>query len=226
MTLGEAITLAGYLVGFVVFLLASRRDGFDSSAMLRLGGVGLVSGAIGARLVQAAVGGGPLLSTEAGGRTIVAGIVFGWIGVEVAKRFVGLQRSTGPAFALALAAGEAVGRVGCHFNECCYGRVWDGAIAVVQHGAARFPVQLVSAAWAVCLFFIVLWLRGRMREGRVFPAYLALFATGRFFLEFFRGALPTYGPLTVAQWVCVEIVVSVAVVHAVTTLVQRRQARV
>jgi prolipoprotein diacylglyceryltransferase len=54
---------------------------------------------------------------------------------------------------------------------------------------------------------------------------LALFAFGRFFLEFFRGASPTFGPLTVAQWVCVEVVVSVAVVHLVLTVSERMRAR-
>jgi phosphatidylglycerol:prolipoprotein diacylglycerol transferase len=155
----------------------------------------------------------------------VAGIVFGWIGVEVAKRLTGLRRSTGPVFALALAAGEAVGRIGCHFNECCYGREWSGPLAVFQQGASRFPVQMLSAVYAAVVFFVVLRFRTRVAERQVFPLYLALFAFGRFFLEYLRGGSPTFGPLTVAQWVCIEVAVSVLLVHGALAVIERRRAR-
>ena len=153
----------------------------------------------------------------------MAGLLAGWIGVEVAKRVIGLRRSTGGAFALALAAGEAVGRVGCHFNECCYGREWGGAVAVVQHGAARFPVQIASAIYASAMFFALWSMRRNLEGAALFRLYIVLFAAGRFCLEFLHGASPTLGPLTVVQWVCLEVLASVVVIAFVLRAIQKRQ---
>jgi len=215
MTAGEGFTLAGYLVGFAVFLWAARASGFDASAMLRLGAVALIAGAVGARIAQHAFGAGGIesaLSTQAGGRTILAGVLCGWLAVEVAKRVMGLKRSTGAAFALALAAGECVGRVGCHFNECCYGREWGG-LSVFQHGAERFPAQLTAAAYSGIVFMVLLSARPRLEAAALFQLYLALFAFGRFFLEFGREPTLVFAGLSAAQWVCIEIAASLAAIQ-------------
>jgi phosphatidylglycerol:prolipoprotein diacylglycerol transferase len=221
-TLGEWFTLAGYLGGLAVFVVFAQRCGFSRREVLWLGLAAVVVGGLGARLAQHLLGGGSLLSTEAGGRTIVAGVLFGWLGVEVAKRLLGVRTSTGAAFALALSLGEGIGRIGCHFNGCCFGREWDGPLAVWQSGAWRFPVQLASSAFALGLFFVLWSLRGRVESGALFRLYLVAFAGGRFFLEFLRGSSPSYGPLTVAQWVCLEVLASVAVLALV---VRRREVQ-
>src|SRR4051794_5079028 len=46
-----------------------------------------------------------------GGKTIVGGLLGGWIGVEIAKRLNRVPESTGDLFVLPLAFGMAVGRV-------------------------------------------------------------------------------------------------------------------
>jgi prolipoprotein diacylglyceryltransferase len=48
-----------------------------------------------------------------GGKTIVGGLLGGWIGVEIAKRGIGLRRSTGDLLVEPLIAGLVVGRIGC-----------------------------------------------------------------------------------------------------------------
>src|SRR5580693_9328894 len=48
-----------------------------------------------------------------GGKTIVGGLLGGWIGVEVAKRINGIRRRTGDLFVVPLCVGIAVGRIGC-----------------------------------------------------------------------------------------------------------------
>ncbi|RYG27051.1 hypothetical protein EON82_00925 [bacterium] len=161
MTLGELLTLLSYLVGAGVFVWAVRRRKLATEGMAILAAVGFIAGIIGAKLTQTLASGLPLTSIgNPGGRALVGGLLFGWLGVEITNRVMGIRRSTGDLFALALPAGEAVGRLGCHSNGCCYGIPWDGPGQVFQHGAHRFPSQLLSAAVAAATFIFLLWLSG------------------------------------------------------------------
>ena len=135
---------------------------------------------------------------------------------------MGIRRSTGDLFALALPAGEAVGRIGCHLNGCCYGEKCDAPWAVWQHGAWRYPAQLLSSATAAATFGFLLWLskdspspsgsswRGgwgeRLREGDLFRVYLLLFGVTRFALEFVRWRESTMAGLSPMQWFCLDLV--------------------
>jgi len=48
-----------------------------------------------------------------GGKTIVGALVFGLISVELMKRYIGVRQSTGDLYAIPLALGIAIGRIGC-----------------------------------------------------------------------------------------------------------------
>jgi len=48
-----------------------------------------------------------------GGKTIVGGLLGGWLGVEIIKRLSNIHRRTGDLFALPLCVGIAIGRIGC-----------------------------------------------------------------------------------------------------------------
>ncbi len=210
MTPGELLTLTGYLVGIGVFLLEARRRGWQSERLLWVALWGLVGGVLGARLAEWAQHGEALrrdplllLDPTQGGRTVLGGIAGGTIAVVLARRRLGIRHRTGDAFALALPAGEAVGRLGCYFNGCCYGRAATLPWAVWQHGALRHPTQLYSAVFCLVLFALLASLRRRpWPEGRLFSLYLALYAAGRFTLEFWRQPPPGAGWLTLAQWAC------------------------
>ena len=222
MTLGEFITLLSYLTGAAVFVWAARRRRLATEGMAILAAVGFVSGILGAKLTQTLASGLPLVAmANPGGRALLGGLVFGWLGVEIAKRKMGIRRSTGDLFALALPAGEAIGRLGCHFNGCCYGIPWDGPGAIWQHGTLRFPSQLLSAVVAAGMFGFLLWLsspspsgsswRGswgeRQQEGDLFRAYLLLFGLTRFGLEFVRWRESTVAGLSPMQWFCLDLIV-------------------
>jgi phosphatidylglycerol---prolipoprotein diacylglyceryl transferase len=211
MTLGEFLTLLSYLVGAAVFVRAARRRKLATEGMAILAAVGFVSGIVGAKLTQTIASGLPLTTVaNPGGRALLGGLAFGWLGVEIAKRVMGIRRSTGDLFALALPAGEAVGRLGCHFNECCYGIPWDGPGAVWQHGVFRFPSQIASGFVAAGIFGALLWLSRSgegLREGDLFKTYLLLFGLTRFGLEFVRWRESTVYGLSPMQWFCLDLIV-------------------
>ncbi|HLJ53705.1 MAG TPA: prolipoprotein diacylglyceryl transferase family protein, partial [Chthonomonadaceae bacterium] len=130
--LASAFYAAGYITGIVAFVLMAKRRRLLTDGVLHLMGTAIIGG-----LACAAIG--QLIAVQAPGKSIVAGIAGGYLSVAVAKRVMGIRRPLGDLFAVALAAGEAVGRWGCFFAGCCYGRPTSLPWAVWQHGAWRHP---------------------------------------------------------------------------------------
>ncbi len=143
------------------------------------------------------------------GRTVVGGIIGGYIGVEIAKRFVGITRSTGDGWAVALPAAQGIGRIGCWLHGCCYGAITGAPWAVEMHGALRHPVQLLEACADLTLATVLWLLRTRpFPEGNLFRRYLIGYAIIRFGCEFLRGdPSRTLGPFTAVQVVCLVAMV-------------------
>jgi len=229
-TLGSCFTLLGYIVGGTVLLLEAqrRRMATEGTGWVVLAGLG--GGVIGAKLTLwvllnwNALVSHPalLLDPSSGGRALIGGIIGGWIGVELAKWRLGIKRSTGDLFALALPAGEAVGRIGCYLNGCCYGRACTLPWAIYQHGAWRHPAQLYSSAVAAIVFAVLLAMRNRLwREGDLFRLYLVLMGVTRFGLEFFRERNLMIAGLSLVQWTCLEIVV----LFSVALFISERRSR-
>ena len=206
---GMIFTGLGYLTGGVVFYFAARRRSLATEGVVSVAIAGLCGGILGSRLAEWTLGQwvvalrypGLFLNPYAGGRAILGGILGGWIAVEVAKRRFGIRRSLGDLFALAVPAGETVGRIGCFLNADCYGTICALPWAVYQHGAWRHPAQLYSSAGAAATFVLLARLWGRLpREGDLFRLYLILAGTSRFFVEFFRERTIGPGGLSLAQW--------------------------
>jgi phosphatidylglycerol:prolipoprotein diacylglycerol transferase len=217
MTLGSLVTLVGYLVGAGVFYLAARAEKRDSSGTWNVLLVGLAAGILGAKATEWLVSGGPALAQNPtafldpnqGGRAVLGGILAGWVAILWARRRFGVVRPTGDLFALALPAGEAVGRFGCFFNGCCYGIPASRALpwAVFQHDAWRHPAQLYTAMGCGLVFGLMLGLRGGLpREGDLFRAFLIATGLMRFGIEFWRERELLAGGLSLAQWVCLALV--------------------
>lgn len=214
MTGGDPFSILAYGVGLTVFWLASRSQTLDGRTMFFISACGAFFGALGAKLTQALLSGVSLqgLALQSGGKSLLGGIVCGWAAVEIAKWRLGVRRSTGDLFALALPAGEAVGRIGCWLNQCCYGVPWEGPWACYQRGAWRHPTQLYSVAAALFILAILIgvpWVRAV--DGRRWQSYLVLFAVSRFFVEMLREGHAVLWGLSAMQLLCLEIAILVFV---------------
>jgi phosphatidylglycerol:prolipoprotein diacylglycerol transferase len=191
----------GYLTGAAAFAWMARRRGLGTAGVWSVSLVGLIGGLVGANLAQLLAGGGTV------GKTVIGGVAGGYLSVFAYKRFLGLRRPLGDLFAVALMAGEAVGRWGCFVGGCCYGRpVAEGHFpAVFQHDAWRHPAQLyLSAACAAILAVLVALERRRaLPENGLFLVQGVLYCAARFTVEFYRTASPVALGLTAAQWACV-----------------------
>jgi phosphatidylglycerol:prolipoprotein diacylglycerol transferase len=102
--------------------------------------------------------------------------------------------------AAALPIGHAIGRVGCFFAGCCYGKPttepWAvtftnptaAQLAGTPLGVHLHPTQLYEASLEFLNFLFLMWLGKRQRfVGQIFGAYLMLYGTERGIIEFFRG---------------------------------------
>ena len=204
-----------------MFFLEARRRKLATHGFGWLAIAGLCGGVLGARLAMLLTDARVLATAPLlGGKAFFGGIIGGWLGVELMKRRLGIRRRSGDLFALALPAGEAVGRIGCFFNGCCYGTVCDARWAIYQHGAWRHPAQFYAAGIALFIFLALLTLRDKLaQEGELFLAYLLLFGVGRFVLEFFRERDIVWNGLSLMQ-----IISLLLVAYASRELLKKRAA--
>jgi phosphatidylglycerol:prolipoprotein diacylglycerol transferase len=99
-------------------------------------------------------------------------------------------------FAPALALGHALGRIGCFFSGCCYGKESSLPWAVVfinEHslavrGKPLHPTQLYESFANFLLFvFLHFYSKKEHKPGVSFAVYITIYAVLRFVIEFFRG---------------------------------------
>jgi phosphatidylglycerol:prolipoprotein diacylglycerol transferase len=94
--------------------------------------------------------------------------------------------------------GQAIGRVGCTLNGCCYGLPTSLPWGIIYTypgsygpGEAVHPTQIYHLLWNLIAFAIIWSLRTRLKPvGSVFLAYLALYAAGDLGIRFVRAGEP------------------------------------
>lgn len=102
-------------------------------------------------------------------------------------------------YALGLPIGHALGRVGCFFAGCCYGKPtslpWGvtfrspvaNQIVGTPLGIPLHPTQLYEASLEILNFVLLFWLSRRQRfTGQLAATYLVLYGVERGLLEFLR----------------------------------------
>ncbi|MCY7363852.1 MAG: prolipoprotein diacylglyceryl transferase [Frankiaceae bacterium] len=168
-----------------------------------------------------------------GGLGIPGGIAGGFLVAWLVLHRRGIAKG---AFADAVAPGvavaQAIGRLGNWFNQELFGRPttlpWglridpDNADAVAG-AVAYHPTFLYELLWNLAVAAVVVWAdrRFRMGGGRVFALYLALYATGRMWIE----ALRIDDANTLLGLRLNIVVMGVVLVGALAYLVLRRRER-
>lgn len=168
--------------------------------------------------------GGDLLSFFGGGQSMVGGLLGGLVGVELAKKLVGLRHSTGDFFVFPILLGLMIGRVGCFLaglHDDTYGLPTGLPWGVdFGDGLRRHPAQLYEIGFAATLWLMLLRLRERCaaQPGLLFKLTLSAYLLWRLLIDGLKPvpygyplglsgiqwlcalALAGYGPLTCRQW--------------------------
>jgi phosphatidylglycerol:prolipoprotein diacylglycerol transferase len=140
-----------------------------------------------------------------GGKTIVGGLLGGWLGVEIVKKASGIKRRTGDLFALPLCVGIAVGRVGCllaGLADDTYGKPAALPWAVnLGDGIGRHPVQ-VYEIFFLTLLGIAVSVKATLPEGARFRIFLGGYLAWRIVIDFLKPQ-PLLDGMNLIQWSCV-----------------------
>ena len=108
-----------------------------------------------------------------------------------------------------LALGHGIGRIGCFFNGCCYGRVTAGQRPAGLVAGHLIPIQLYeSAALLVLSVYLFYRIRRPHTDGEIFAEYLVFYSASRFVIEFWRGDQIPVASLTIPQWISLFLFVS------------------
>ena len=156
-----------------------------------------------------------------------AGVFYGGLIAAVAVALWYLWRHKMPmwtvtdVFAPGIALGHVIGRMGCLFAGCCFGRETTVPWAITFHsefaaqnvgtplGVPLHPTQLYEAGAELLILGLLLALerKGRPYPGRTFWTYMLLYGISRFVIEFYRGDIRgTIGMFSTSQFVSMLIV--------------------
>ncbi|MCL2557947.1 MAG: prolipoprotein diacylglyceryl transferase [Treponema sp.] len=121
---------------------------------------------------------------------LLGGLAAAWICVKKNKAFANHI----DIIAVCVPLFHFFGRIGCFLGGCCFGvecsfgfTFHDSPMAEAN-GVSRFPVQLLEAAFNLCLFFLLhVLLKRKMLANRLAHTYLLIYSVGRFFIEFLSG---------------------------------------
>jgi phosphatidylglycerol:prolipoprotein diacylglycerol transferase len=133
------------------------------------------------------------------GKSILGGLLGGYVGVELAKAFLGYEKTTGDWFAIIAPVSIMLGRIGCATHGCCLGVVWPTAWFTLTDpdGISRWPAPEVELLFnAVALGGILLCRRWSLFNGQLFHLYLMGYGLFRFGHEWLRDTPRILGPLT------------------------------
>jgi len=200
---------AAYLLGLKFAMVRARSRGLDSARILDLGIYIIISALVGAKLLLLITDfqtfkNDPreLLTLARSGGVFYGGLI---LAVTVALwyiRRVGLPLwTTCDVFAPGIALGHVVGRFGCLFAGCCYGKptskpwgiTFTDPFAAANVGTPLntplHPTQLYEAGAELLILVVLLATerRGKPFPGRTFWSYMMFYGISRFIIEFYRG---------------------------------------
>lgn len=199
---------AAYLLGLKLAMVRAKARGLDEARVLDLGIYIIISALVGAKLLLVVTDFKTYISDPSELMTLLrsGGVFYGGLilAVSVALwyiRKIGLPLwTTTDVFAPGIALGHVVGRFGCFFAGCCWGKPTDVAWAITftnPYAAANVgtplnvplhPTQLYEAGAEALILALLLATekKGRPYPGRTFWVYMLLYAISRFIIEFYR----------------------------------------
>ena len=202
-----------YSIGFWTFrILRKRGDVFSPSTRWTLIVAAAVGAALGSKLLALLNEPSSLMENlshpvrfMAAGKTMVGGLLGGWIAVELTKRKTGVRERSGDLFAVPICVGIAIGRVGCFLTglpDHTFGLPTELPWGVdFGDGFARHPTQIYELIFAV-LLAIYLLLRTPRANGLAFRTVLLCYLAFRLAVDFLKPGEFMLG-LTAIQWACV-----------------------
>lgn len=195
---------SGFLLGLALAMKEARREGINPEMILDLGFYLIFSAIIGARLFYVFQNlryylNDPLeiIKIWHGGLVFYGGFLLSLIVcIFYLRRHRLPLAKICDLFSPSLAAGEFLGRIGCFFAGCCYGKetnlpwsvTFTNPQSLARIGVPLHPTQLYASLLALLTFLILLYLRRHKSfEGEISWCYILFYSISRIVVEYFRG---------------------------------------
>jgi prolipoprotein diacylglyceryltransferase len=142
-------------------------------------------------------------------KTIMGGLFGGLIGVEVAKKLIKEERSSGDLFTFPIIVGIMIGRIGCFLSgtkEFTYGDTTTLFTGMnLGDGYLRHPIALYEIVLLGILFFFLKKNNHITKEnsGLLFKIFMISYYGFRFFIEFIKPNIFFVFGLSSIQWLCI-----------------------
>jgi len=198
------LVATGFLVAILLASSRAEKEGLDSQKVLDPCFYVMVSALLGARLLYVIVEYRYFLDSPLeifkfwkGGLVFYGGLILGvLISLWYLKRNQMPMWKTADLLAPSIALGQSIGRWGCFFAGCCYGKKADVAWGITFADPRSLapleislhPTQVYLSLNAVFIFIFLMWLSKRkVFDGQILWSYGILYSIGRFLIEYFRG---------------------------------------
>ncbi len=155
----DVFTALGLFAGLLLYYWELRRRGMLGFRIFVISVMAIFGGGVGARLITAWEH-LPYYSNQAGaplsylishsGKSIIGGIVGGYIAIVLSKRALGYTQSTGDCYAAAIPLALVIGRVGCLLSELPLGTPTSLPWGYPSRRAPRSSSLTAPAARARC----------------------------------------------------------------------------
>ena len=190
----------GIFVSCFIFQKISLKNGYSENITSKLLLWLIFWSIIGARVLHILVHfpyyyGHPLdiIKIRNGGLAIEGGIIAGLLFIVIFCKINHLKTiEILDLVALVVPLGQAIGRIGCFLNGCCYGKKTDFIFGVkFPHLSYKVHPTQLYYSFSYFIFFLFLWLlyKKKVKDGIIFSSYLLFFSLLRYLMDFLRGDL-------------------------------------
>ena len=191
---GSMLVLA-FFIGSALARSQARRQNINPGIIFNLAFIVFIWGILGARLLYVIENINYYLKNPSetimlqhGGLSWFGGLILG-----VVSGIIYLKRKNLKVYTILdlvipfVAIAQAIGRIGCLLNGCCFGKISKFGLYFDTHKLILIPTQIYSSLILIFIFIILRFLQDRPhREGNIFFTYLLLYSVKRFFIEFWR----------------------------------------
>lgn len=195
---GLMLVLAFFTCAYLAGLQA-KREGVSPGFIFNLCFLVFISGIIGARIFYIFSNLNfylrnpfEIIMLQHGGLAWFGGVIFGSItaAIFIKKNQLSLLKVLDLLVPF-IALGQAIGRIGCLLNGCCYGKPSESGIYFKAFDQVLIPTQLYSSLLLLLIFFILRFMQNKKHvTGQILCAYLFLYSIKRFSIEYFRNDSP------------------------------------
>ncbi|WP_281989524.1 prolipoprotein diacylglyceryl transferase family protein [Aquimarina aggregata] len=142
-------------------------------------------------------------------KTIMGGLFGGLLGVELAKKIIKENKSSGDLFTYPIILGIIIGRIGCFLagiNEFTYGKETTSFLGMdLGDGVFRYPIALFEIVFMIVLWWCLRYFQRnyKYKNGLLFQYFMISYFLFRFCIEFLKPNVFLIFGLSSIQYLCI-----------------------